>query len=261
MGNIPFLIPVLLQDKNKRVWKGMVRIEMEGIDRQEKRKLVFYRNLIDSLLSLEEYMNAGEEEVSEVLVQRMGQLYRRTAAATAKTLCGLEMTEVLEEMLDIVHNAQGEKEESGFQQMIPPVSYQERDYYGKTELFEPDYRADMENAYVETTLLGDALRFPFLIRKSTNEKILINRDVFKMGKEKSYVDYYVENDAVSRSHADIIRKKDSFFMIDQNSLNHTFLEGRKLPPKQYVKLESGQSFMLADEEFVFYYEPYGKARV
>lgn len=234
---------------------------MEGINKTEKKKLVFYRNLIDSLLSLEEYMDARDDEISDALLQRIGQLYKRTEDATAKTLCELEMTEVLEEMLDIVHNAQGEKGESCFQQMIPPASYQETDYYGKTELFEPDYRADMENAYVETTLLSASVRLPFLIRKNTNEKILINRDVFKMGKEKSYVDYYVENDAVSRSHADIIRKKDSFFMIDQNSLNHTFLEGRKLPPKQYVKLESGQSFALADEEFVFYYEPYGKARV
>ena len=234
---------------------------MEGINRLEKKKLVFYRNLIDSVLSLEEYIDARDEEISDALLHRIRQLYKRTEDAAGRTLCELEMTEVLEEMLDIVQNAQGEKGESEFQQMIPPVSYQERDICGETELFEPDYRAGMENAFVETTLLHAPVRLPFLIRKSTNEKILINRDVFKMGKEKSYVDYYVENDAVSRSHADIIRKKDSFFVMDQNSLNHTFLEGRKLPPKQYVKLESGQSFVLADEEFVFYYEPYGKARV
>lgn len=234
---------------------------MEGINRLEKKKLVFYRNLIDSLLSLEEYIDARDEEISDALLQRIGQLYKRTEAATGKTLCELEMAEVLEEMLDIVQNAQEEKSKSQFQQMIPPVSYQERDICGETELFEPDYRVGMENAFAETTLLHAPVCIPFLIRKSTNEKILINRDVFKMGKEKSYVDYYVENDAVSRSHADIIRKKDSFFVIDQNSLNHTFLEGKKLPPKQYVKLESGQSFVLADEEFVFYYEPYGKARV
>ena len=50
------------------------------------------------------------------------------------------------------------------------------------------------------------------------------------------------------------RKKDSFYVVDRDSLNHTFLEGRKLPPKKYVKLESGQSFVPADEEFTFYYE-------
>lgn len=237
--------------------------EMERINSIEKKKLVFCRNLIDSLLSLEEYVGAREEEVSDVLLHRIEQLYESICKETGKILYELGMIEILEEMLGLARNAQekqegayeqAEKTASEFQQMIPPISYREESICGETELFEPYYRTGMDHAFMETTLLHASVRLPFLIRKSTNEKILINRDVFKIGKEKSYVDYYVENDAVSRNHADIIRKKDSFYVVDQDSLNHTFLEGRKLLPKKHVKLESGQSFVLADEEFTFYYE-------
>lgn len=227
---------------------------MERINNLEKKKLIFCRNLIDSLLSLEEYIEARDREESEVFLQRIQQLSEKASKEIGETLSELDMVEVLEDMLGLVQNEQKEKTVSEFQQMIPPISYQEEDICGETELFESDYRTDMDHAFMETTLLHMPVRLPFLVRKSTNEKILINRDVFKIGKEKSYVDYFVENDAVSRSHADIIRKKDSFYIVDRDSLNHTFLEGRKLPPKKYVKLESGQSFVLADEEFTFYYE-------
>lgn len=235
---------------------------MERINSIEKKRLIFCRNLIDSLLSLEEYVEVRDEEVSDVLLHRIERLYESICKETGKALIELDIVEILEEMLSLVQNAQdGQKEQnkqrkktvSEFQQKIPPISYQE-EACGETELFETDFRTSMDHAFMETTLLHAPVRLPFLIRKSTKEKIMINRDVFKIGKEKSYVDYYVENDAVSRSHADIIRKKDSFYVVDRDSLNHTFLEGRKLPPKKYVKLESGQSFVLADEEFTFYYE-------
>lgn len=239
---------------------------MKSVNSIEKKRLVFYRNLIDSLLSLEEYMEEKNDDRSDVLLKRLEQLYKNTDKEMQKTMSELDMAEVLEKMLDIVQNAQEgknkqnrqrEKGEPKFRQMIPPVSYCESDFRGETEFFEPDGKADMENKFAETCLLHAPMRLPYLIRKNTKEKILINRDVFKIGKEKSYVDYYVENDAVSRTHADIIRKKDHFYVVDQNSLNHTFLEGKKLPAKKYVKIKSGQSFRLADEEFSFYYEPIG----
>lgn len=239
---------------------------MKSVNSIEKKKLLFYRNLIDSLISLEEYIEEKEKDISEVLLQRLEQLYEKTDKEMGNALSELGMTVVLEEMLGLVQNAQEEQNKYGtqrewgepeVQQMIPPISYYEDNSYGETELFEPDCKEIMENTFAETCLLHTSMRLPYLIRKSTKEKILINRDVFKIGKEKSYVDYYVENDAVSRTHADIVRKKDHFYVVDQDSLNHTFLEGKKLPAKKYVKLKSGQSFRLADEEFSFYYEPIG----
>ncbi len=90
------------------------------------------------------------------------------------------------------------------------------------------------------------------MRKRTGEKILINRNLFKLGKDASYVDYCIkDNPAVSRNHADIVRKPDGFYLVDKGSLNHTFVNGKKLAADEYRKLENGCLMQLADEVFEF----------
>lgn len=225
---------------------------MERIRNVEKKKLLFFRNMIDSLLSLEDYAMEENEEVSQEFADRLRGLYEQTNNMLGQQFRETEIIQVLEEVLMLVRYDQNDKQD--IKQMIPPIAKQEQELNGETELFIPESKSCEENPFVETTLLQTAMRIPFLIRKKTKEKIFINRDVFKLGKEKSYVDYYIENDAVSRTHADIIRKKNCFYIVDQESLNHTFLEGKQIPARQYAKLESGQSFILANEEFTFYYE-------
>lgn len=93
---------------------------------------------------------------------------------------------------------------------------------------------------------------PFIVRKRTKEKIVINRNLFKLGKDASYVDYCIkDNPAVSRNHADIVRKADGFYLVDKGSLNHTFVNGKKLADGEYRKLENGCLMQLADEVFEF----------
>lgn len=90
----------------------------------------------------------------------------------------------------------------------------------------------------------------YLLRRRTDEKIVIDKDVFKLGKDASCVDYCIsDNPTISRNHADIIRKKDSFFVKDKGSLNRTFVDGKKLEPDKLVKIEPGSLVQLADEVF------------
>ena len=66
--------------------------------------------------------------------------------------------------------------------------------------------------------------YPSLYRVLTEENICINKPVFRIGKEQSYADYFVENNsAVSRSHADVITRGNRCFVIDLNSKNKTFI--------------------------------------
>ena len=63
-----------------------------------------------------------------------------------------------------------------------------------------------------TTVLGadtfEKPTFPYLIREKTEEKINVDKPSFRIGKERRYCDYFVSNNnAVSRSHADIITKE------------------------------------------------------
>lgn len=90
----------------------------------------------------------------------------------------------------------------------------------------------------------------YLLRKRTGEKIVIDKDVFKLGKDAACVDYVVDdNPTISRNHADIICKKGVYYVKDKGSLNHTFVDGKKLEAQKPAKLESGSLLQLADEVF------------
>lgn len=110
----------------------------------------------------------------------------------------------------------------------------------------------------ETTVLNEAMTMepsepkPYLIRTKYNERILIDKPVFKIGKEKSYVDYFIsDNTAISRSHANIIEKGSNYFIIDTNSTNHTFVNGSMIQSNMETPIKPGDKIKLANEEFEF----------
>lgn len=91
-----------------------------------------------------------------------------------------------------------------------------------------------------------------LTRVKNGEHINISKQVFKIGKERARVDYCIpDNNSISRHHASIINKGGVFYLVDMKSTNYTFVNGNKIVPEQEVKLNSGDRFKLADEEFEF----------
>lgn len=96
------------------------------------------------------------------------------------------------------------------------------------------------------------VRFPTLFRILTEETISINKPVFRLGKERSYVDYFVaNNNAVSRSHADIITRGNKYFVKDLNSTNRTYINNQELPIHMEVEIYDGDRLRLGNEEFIF----------
>ena len=94
--------------------------------------------------------------------------------------------------------------------------------------------------------------YPSLCRLRNNEIIWLNKPVFRIGKENKYSDYVVrDNDKVSRSHADIITRGNRYFIMDLNSTNRTFINGRQIPARQEVEVYNGDRLKLADEEIEF----------
>lgn len=152
---------------------------------------------------------------------------------------------------------------------IPPVQSQPVNNHTQQQplQFEQDYTstANFGETVVlgtdtagETTVLNAGYNTvqkqmnPYLIRKKTGERVEINKNVFRIGKEKNYVDYCIsDNSAVSRSHADIIKKDNEFYIVDNNSLNHTFLNSKQIPSSQMQKLSDYMIIQLADEIFEF----------
>ena len=108
----------------------------------------------------------------------------------------------------------------------------------------------------ETTVLGAAqaqIVSPYLLRLKNNERIQLSKPVFRIGKERSYVDYFIsDNTAVSRSHANILIKGTEFYIVDTNSTNHTYVNGNMIQSNVETKLEHGSKVRLANEEFEFF---------
>lgn len=108
----------------------------------------------------------------------------------------------------------------------------------------------------ETTVLGASqaqIIKPYLLRIKNNERIELNKPVFRIGKERSYVDYFVsDNTAVSRSHANIINKDNEFYIVDTNSTNHIYVNGSMIQSNVETKIEHGTKIRLANEDFEFF---------
>lgn len=107
-----------------------------------------------------------------------------------------------------------------------------------------------------TSLLGDNSsfqRFPYLIRKNTFDRIDINKPVFRIGKEKSYVDYFIgDNNTISRLHADIISRDNRYYLKDNNSTNHSYINGSMVQGNQEAELFDGAVVTLSNEDFEFH---------
>lgn len=107
----------------------------------------------------------------------------------------------------------------------------------------------------ETTVLQGNMQpapTPYLIRYKNNERILISGPVFKIGKERSQVNYFIgDNTAISRIHAKIVVNNGSYFVVDANSTNHTFVNGTMIQPNNEIAIVNGDIIKLANEDFEF----------
>ena len=99
--------------------------------------------------------------------------------------------------------------------------------------------------------LGSAVS-PYLIYKKNGNKILINKDVFRIGREVNYVDYCIQNNrAIGRSHAFIKSQNGKYYVVDTNSLNHTYVNGVEIKPQTETEITHGTELRFANENFEF----------
>lgn len=127
--------------------------------------------------------------------------------------------------------------------------------YGGSGFGETDYFDDGDSD--ETMLLdaqptsGQALR-PFLIRKRNDEHIPVDKPIFRIGRDVDFNDYaIIDNVYVGHSHCHLIQSEGAFYVQDDNSKNHTRVNGAVIQPGQPVKLDHGYIITVGDEEFEF----------
>ncbi len=103
--------------------------------------------------------------------------------------------------------------------------------------------------------LGNGITEAYLIRKRTEEKILIDSDVFRVGFDWSTSDYAIDdNETISTRHAQILRRNGRYYVVDVGSTNHTFVDQRMIREQVEMEVYSGTTIRFSNEEFIFWIE-------
>ncbi|MGN0394404.1 MAG: FHA domain-containing protein [Coprococcus sp.] len=115
------------------------------------------------------------------------------------------------------------------------------------------YSSDLET--LTTVLSGKSMQeqgTPVIVRKSTGEIVEINKQVFCIGKADQGVDYKVTgNKSISRRHAYITNINGINYLRDNNSTNHTYLNGQQVYSNVDVVIPDNSIIRLSNEEFIF----------
>jgi hypothetical protein len=91
-----------------------------------------------------------------------------------------------------------------------------------------------------------------LIRESNGETIYINKNIFRIGRDRNRVDYAIsDNTAISRSHVAIVSRNGEYFAIDNNTANHTYINEVMLSANVETPIHEGDVLRLANESFRF----------
>lgn len=81
-------------------------------------------------------------------------------------------------------------------------------------------------------------------------RVEIRQTPFSLGKID--VDYQINKGFISKRHAIILLEDGDYYIQDENSRNHTYLNGEQLPPYTPYKLINGSKIKLGSEEMTFY---------
>lgn len=150
---------------------------------------------------------------------------------------------------------------NGIMSTPPKPKYENQQHAMAGNSFHPNSGAGDTTVLVgsgETTILASGgvnvqvRQSASLIRIKTGERVSINKPRFRIGKERSYVDYFIgDNTAISRSHADIISRDGRYYLVDMNSTNGTFVDGMMISSGEEIAIDTGSRIRLANEEFEF----------
>lgn len=102
------------------------------------------------------------------------------------------------------------------------------------------------------SILNAPKAMPYLIRVNTDERIMLSKVTFKIGKASRGVDYTVDgNGAISRQHAVILQKDGVCYIKDNKSTNHTYVNDKVVEEGVEEILTHDSRIRLGDEEFLF----------
>jgi len=99
----------------------------------------------------------------------------------------------------------------------------------------------------ETILLDEEKSYPVL--EFQDKSVIINKASFLIGRAPQLVDYAIpEQLSLGRVHAEFIQEKDECYIIDINTKNGTFINGKRLVSQKKYVVSKGDSIELAGKK-------------
>lgn len=155
-------------------------------------------------------------------------------------------------VLDVSYWENLEKQYGGQAGPSNQASYMGQANNGETGVLDPSFWDTALNS-TPSQRLGRVARtapVPKLVHNASGRTVVINKASFWIGKDD--VDLLIDKDVISRKHAEIIVRGNSYFIIDNNSTNKTYVDGKAIPGKATVEIFNGTKVKFVDEEYTFY---------
>ena len=119
-------------------------------------------------------------------------------------------------------------------------------------ILEDQGEPEEETPVVQTTSESYSNPVPYLVRIKTNELIPILHKEFMVGKSVNCDYQIVDNKKVSRKHAIFRISNGECYVRDNDSTNHTFINGQLIQPGVEIMLSNDDYIRLGDEEFRYW---------
>lgn len=101
-----------------------------------------------------------------------------------------------------------------------------------------------------TILLSKEKDYPVLEFKE--KEVVINKESFLIGRSKQMVDYAMpEALSLGRVHLELITEDSGYYIVDINTKNGTFLNGKRLKSQKKYQINKGDSIQIANKKAVF----------
>ncbi len=106
----------------------------------------------------------------------------------------------------------------------------------------------------ETVILDEEIKESAYLQRMSNgimDKITITKENFIIGRLPDYVDHLIENNAIGRTHAEIVFMEGEYFIKDLNSKNGTFINEVRAESNREYQIDNGDIVKFANIEYTF----------
>lgn len=141
-----------------------------------------------------------------------------------------------------------------FQNVFEEDEGDEDDHGAETGVLNPDFWKTMMQKNDQEEQPGRVRRqaaVASIYYMKTGERITIDKNTFVIGKGAD-ADFIISNSAISRNHAQIVNQNGQFYIIDNESTNGTYINGKVIEPNKSIEIKNGDLLRFSNEELKFF---------